>query len=391
MRMKRTLSLTLGLILLAFTLPAGLAAETAETAPAPGPFDGLTAVLGGATLNAQADVYWGYNANNPASGVTAVQPFESHTNSFGLNLVQFQLDKPVSLESPLGFRSTLAFGDAMTVVQNTAVLDGLISSTQYLKEGYFSYMAPIGSGLQFDVGKWVTPAGFEVIETSGNWLYSRGVVFYNAIPFYHFGVRASYTLNDKWSFNGYASNGWNNVESNFGGPLIGGTERSGKTGGFSVHYTPTQQIGLHLNYLTGPQAFDASMNDWMNLVDLVVTIDPTSKLSIAGEYDFGNYRLQGSPDTNYTAAAAFAKYQIDPKWAFAGRYEYINNHGGFLLLTPHYQTFTGSLERKLAGHLITRLEYRHDIASEAFFEKGSGGLVSQEDTVKLGAVLVLGD
>jgi len=385
MRMKRTLSMTLGLILLACTLPVGLAAETAETPAAPGPFDGLTAVLGGANLTAQADIYYGYNANNPASGDTFVQPFESHTNSFGLNLIEFQLDKSVSKESPLGYRASLGFGDAMTVVQN---VDGLVSSTQYLKEGYLSYMAPIGSGLQFDVGKWVTPAGFEVIETSGNWLYSRGVVFYNAIPFYHFGVRASYTLNDKWSFNGYATNGWNNVESNFGGPLFAGPNLSGKTGGFSVHYTPVKQVALHLNYLTGPMT--PGNTDWNNLVDLVVTINPTEKLSIAGEYDFDNHRFSGSPDVNYTAAAAFAKYQIDPKWSFAGRYEYINNHGGALSLTPHYQTFTGSLERILAGHLISRLEYRHDIASQAFFEKGTGGLASQEDTVKLGMVLVLG-
>lgn len=390
MRMKRTLSLTLGIIFLACTLPAGLSAQTAETAP--DPLAGLNAVLGGASLNFQTDVYYGYNANNPASGNTFVQPFESHTNSFGLNLVQLQLDKPVSLESPLGYRATLAFGDAMTVVQNTAVLDGLISSTQYLKEGYLSYMAPIGNGLQFDVGKWVTPAGFEVIETSGNWNYSRGAVFYNAIPFYHFGVRTSYTVNDKWSFNGYVSNGWNNVESNFGGPLIGGTNRSGKTGGFSVHYTPVKQVGVNLTYLAGPQAFNATKSDWNNLVDLVVTIDPTEKLSLAAEYDFNNYRLSGSPDVNYTATAAFAKYQFNPKWAVAGRYEYINNHGGALALSPHYQTFTGSVERKLAGHLLTRLEYRHDIASAPFFEDHSNGFTAtDEDTVKLGMVLVMGE
>jgi len=388
MRMNRTLSLTLGAMLLACMLPMGLIAE--DAAPAPDPFAGLTAVLGGANLTAQADIYYGYNANNPASGTTAVQPFESHTNSFGLNLIEFQLDKPVSASSRLGYRASVGFGDAMTVVQN---VDGIISSTQYLKEGYLSYLAPIGSGLQIDVGKWVTPAGFEVIETSSNWLYSRGIVFYNAIPFDHFGARASYTVNDKLSLNGYIANGWNNVESNFGGPF-GGVSGSGKTGGFSVHYTPVKKVGLNLTYLTGPQPFGSvtPSSDWNNLVDLVVTVNPTSKLSIAGEYDFDNYRFSGSNDANYTAVAGFAKYQFCPAWALAGRYEYINNHGGPLSLPAHYQTFTGSLERKLAGHLITRLEYRHDIASSPFFEDHSAGFTAtDEDTVKLGAVLVLGN
>ena len=98
-------------------------------------------------------------------------------------------------------------------------------------------MAPIGKGLQIDVGKFVTPAGAEVIETNQNWNYSRSLLFYDAIPYYHFGARAKYTFNDKWSITGYATNGWNNVV----------TTNTGKTGGFSLAWNATKKITLTEN------------------------------------------------------------------------------------------------------------------------------------------------
>ena len=61
---------------------------------------------------------------------------------------------------------------------------------QYLKEGYLEYLAPVGKGLQINVGKFVTPAGAEVIETKDNWNYSRGLLFALAIPYFHFGASA---------------------------------------------------------------------------------------------------------------------------------------------------------------------------------------------------------
>ena len=54
---------------------------------------------------------------------------------------------------------------------------------------------PLGKGLQINVGKFVTPAGAEVIETKDNWNYSRGLLFALAIPYFHFGTSAKYAFN----------------------------------------------------------------------------------------------------------------------------------------------------------------------------------------------------
>ena len=94
-----------------------------------------------------------------------------------------------------------------------------------LKEAYVDYIAPIGKGLTFTFGKFVTPAGAEVIETNGNWDYSRSILFYYAIPYFHFGANAKYTFNTQWAITGYLVNGWNNSqEVNTGKTYVGKTE-----------------------------------------------------------------------------------------------------------------------------------------------------------------------
>jgi len=65
------------------------------------------------------------------------------------------LDKPPdAANSRLGFRVALGCGQAMNVVN--ASDPGGLGFAQYLKEGYFSYLAPVGkNGLQEDFGKFV--------------------------------------------------------------------------------------------------------------------------------------------------------------------------------------------------------------------------------------------
>src|SRR2546425_718421 len=142
---------------------------------------------------------------------------------------------------------------------------GGLGFDQYLKEAYFSYLAPVGKGLQVDIGKFVTPHGAEVIETKDNWNYSRGLLFSWAIPYYHFGARAKYAFNEKYSLTGFFVNGWNNVVDN----------NTGKTYGMSFAWTPSKKFGIVQNYMAGPEQTDINSN-WRQLSDTVITYSPTS-------------------------------------------------------------------------------------------------------------------
>ena len=197
------------------TSPAAAAASTAPAAPS------LAGLLGPTSLSGFVDVYYGQNFNNPASQTNGYRFFDGATNSFGLNLVELVVDKaPEATNSRTGYHVALGFGQAINTVNGSEPKAGL-GFDQYLKEAYFSYLAPVGKGLQVDVGKFVTPAGGEVIETKDNWNYSRGLLFTWAIPYYHFGMRAKYVFNDKYSLTVFLVNGWNNVQDNNKGKTVG--------------------------------------------------------------------------------------------------------------------------------------------------------------------------
>ena len=174
----------------------------------------ISSLLGPVTLSGFGDVYYGYDANHPGNNQSGLRFFEAPTNGFSFNMAELILDKPADATSPdsrLGYHVAAGYGQAAKIINGSDApfSDG---SNFFLKEAYLSYLAPVGKGLTITVGKFVTNAGDEVIESNANWNYSRSILFYYAIPFFHFGAKASYTFNPKWSVNASLVNGWNNTE-----------------------------------------------------------------------------------------------------------------------------------------------------------------------------------
>ena len=190
-----------------------LVATGASSTPGQPSTASLPSLLGATRFSGFVDVYYGQNFNSPASRTNTLRAFDINSNQFALNLMELIVDKqPDPNNSRTGYHIALGYGQAINAINATD--PGGLSFDQYLKEAYFSYVAPVGKGLQLDVGKFVTPHGAEVIETKDNWNYSRGLLFSYAIPFYHFGMRAKYTFNDKYALSGFFVNGWNDVVDN---------------------------------------------------------------------------------------------------------------------------------------------------------------------------------
>jgi Putative beta-barrel porin-2, OmpL-like. bbp2 len=361
------------------------AAAAAPTAPGSSPFDSIS-------ISGMVDGYYGYNfqhphgtaasvpAGNSGTELTPYRAFDAPTNALSLNMIELTLAKaPDANNSRLGFNLTLGYGNAMNVVNSTDPAG--LGFAQYLKEGYVSWLAPVGKGLQIDFGKFVTQHGAEVIETSGNWNYSRGILFTYAIPFYHFGLRSKYVFNDKYNFSAYLVNGWNDIQDN----------NSGKTGGFQFGWNPTKKIGVIQNYMVGPeQANDNS--DIRHLWDTIVTYNPTSNLSLMWNFDYGRDTPLGTTSPVWwSGIAAYARYAFNEKYAFAGRYEFYDDHNGFTTGgTPQdLNEFTLTFERTVSKHLITRWEFRRDMSNQPTMLKG-GTPVTAQNTA-LGGLVYLFD
>lgn len=371
----------------------------------------IASLLGPVTLSGFGDVYYGYDPSHPFNNRAGLRSFDAPTNGFNFNMAELILDKApdaTSAESRVGYHIAAGYGFAAKLINgsdNSGFGDG---SNFYLKEAYVSYLAPIGKGLTFTVGKFVTPMGAEVIESNANWNYSRGLLFNYAIPFFHFGASAKYAFNSKWALTGYAINGWNNTIINNDAPDFGVFGSStGMSYGASLAFTPNTKWSVIENYFAGPVSGGFGLSgqtlyDWKQISDTVVTYTPNSKWAfiLNGDYGFGprfystecdgakvgsGPHPQGfvncnqSPATDWWGVAGYAKYTLSPKLNFAVRYEYFDDPQGYTgLLADNFGDFfgrgwaqevTGTASYNLTNSLLIRGEYRYDFASQPIFDQ----------------------
>jgi hypothetical protein len=323
------------------------------------------------------DAYGSLNTNTPATGANGLYNFDTAANSFALNLAEIKFVKPVDKPGDVGFTAALGAGNAANMV--VAADPSHDTSLKNVLQAFASYKAPIGSGLQIDFGKFVTNMGAEVIETKDNWNYSRSLLFSYAIPYYHFGVRATYAVGSKWSFYGSVVNGWNNVVDNNNGKSFGG--------GFT--YTPSSHLSLAENYMTGPEITGDNHN-YRKMTDTVLTTTVTPAVSLMFNYDYGDDRLAGSA-VRWQGAAAYLRYTVNPHFAVTPRVEWFTDPQGFMTgtnMATSVRELTVTPEWKINNNLLFRSEFRRDVSSHPLFSLHSGGLTPYQNTVTSGAILM---
>lgn len=376
--------------------PVGLTNPPAAADDAPQKIS-LTSLLGPVTVSGFGDVYYGYDANHPGNNQSGLRFFEAPTNGFNFNLAELILDKPPDATSPdsrLGYHVSAGYGEAAKVVNGSDVAGFADGSNFFVKEAYLSYLAPVGKGLTVTVGKFVTNAGAEVIESQNNWNYSHSILFYYAIPFFQFGAKAAYTFNPKWSVNASLVNGWNNTFINHAS-APNGFNSSGLTYGGTVAYTPNKAWTLTENYYGGPVIIGSNVdgtltnNAWRHLSDTVIGYTLNSKWAFQINGDYGALILQPKNFT-WWGVAPYVKYTFSPKANFAVRYEYYddpNGYTGILLGAPGAaQEVTGTYSYNLTSGLLVRGEYRYDFAQQPIFQSGPTNFVKEQNTVYLSFV-----
>jgi Putative beta-barrel porin-2, OmpL-like. bbp2 len=386
------------------------ASPSANAAPAPAASDApekvsLAGLLGPTTISGLVDGYYEFDANHPIDNQAGFRYFDGNTNAFSVNMIEMGVSKAPdssSTEARFGYHVVAGYGQAARVVnQSDFSSDG---AQFYLEQAYGSYLAPIGKGLQIDVGKFVTPIGGEVIESNANWNYSRGLLFYYAIPYFHVGARATYTFNPKWTVAAYLVNGWNNSAIYHDCCLVGQSGGMNYIG--SVTWTPNSKVSVIENYIAGPtigayltsgETVSKAITDWKQLSDTVVSYTPNGKWAflLNGDYGFGPRYYNStfdpdaaSPAVKWWGVAGYAKYTLNSKSYAAVRYEYLDDTNGYMGLVfgdnGFAQEVTGTYAYNLTSGLQVRGEYRYDFASEPIFQYGGLSSRKTQNTAELG-------
>lgn len=328
------------------------------------------------------DGYYSYNTNK-VDMFTQGRAFDVRHNAFSLQMARVGLERKNSVDSPLGFRVDLAVGE--TVDRIISVSDSIRNDgTKHVLQAYASYVAPVGSGLTVDFGKFYTPVGAEVVDTKDNYNYSRGWLFTYG-PYYHTGFRVKYAPNSKVALAGFLVNGWDNLfENNVG-------SNSGKTVGFQVALTPTSRFALTQTYLVGNEAPLANVpafstrDNVRHVADTVASVTVNDKISLLGNFVYGADGDNVGTRGYWTGFAGYARFSFNNRFAFSPRFEVLNDRNG--LRTGVGQTvkdITLTQEIKMMNNFLTRLEYRRDFSNQQVFTNSAGAARSNQNTFILG-------
>lgn len=347
------------------TKPAGLNPDELKKAL------GLTIyVQGGYTYNGNASST-GKLDDTGNGEQNDLRVFDHKANSFSLDLAQIIFQKDPALGA-VGYKVKFSAGETAKLIHAAGM--GADNETFDVTEAYLSYTAAIGKGVRFDLGKYVTYHGAEVIEAIDNPNYSRSFLFNYAIPFTHTGAKVSYPFTDSLAGTIHVVNGWDNSTDN----------NKAKSYMLNLGYTPLEQLALVVNYMTGPEQ-DKNSSNTRNLIDVVATIKPVKPLSIILNYDNAKEEMgAGAPDVKWSGLAGIVKYDISNTYSVAVRAEYFDDKDGVRTGTAQkLKEVTVTPEIRLNGGVVLRPEYRHDISNEKSFDNGTK---KNQDTIALGAM-----
>ncbi|HYT73590.1 MAG TPA: porin [Vicinamibacterales bacterium] len=353
--------------------PSAAAPAPAPDSPAPpppppaDPKSDLATFFHGTEIGGLIDAHYDWFSTK-TDGDAPYRNFDTRHDQFRVSMAQIWITKTPTADSRAGFKAKLSVGPATTIVQSLEP-GGSPAVLQNVEEGFISYLAPLGKGVQVDVGKFVTQHGAEVIEAKDNWNYSRSLLFALAIPYYHSGVRATYSPNAKVTLMGTVVNGWNNVVEN----------NSAKTVGAQVAYKPTAALSLVQNYMTGPEQTNDN-HDWRQLSDSTATLTVNPMLSLMTNYDYGTDVVAGAR-VRWQGVAGYARIQ-GKRIAFSPRLEWYDDPSGFTTgTTQTLKEVTTTLELKATDTFLWRIEYRSDLSDAAVFKTHAGDFKKTQSSI----------
>lgn len=316
---------------------------------------------------------YNYNFENPDSQENGLRIFDHKANSFTLDLAQivFTKDAPVG---GIGYRLKLSAGETAKFIHASGLGDS--DDPFDLTEAYINYVAPLGKGLKFQFGKFVTMHGAEVIEAKDDMNYSRGLLFNYAIPLTHTGLMVGYPFSDMLSANFYVVNGWDNFND----------DGSSKTLGLSVNVTPVEQFSVAVNLMNGREKdLQTGIRSDRFLSDTVITVKPVKNLTFVVNTDYAiqSNSAPDGEDAKWYGVAGYVKYDFTNFFSTAVRAEYFKDPQGARTLTPQTaKEVTLTPEFRVAKDLIVRPEYRHDWSDKDVFDSHHNTLDKKnQDTI----------
>ena len=360
------------------------------------------------TINVTLDGYYAYNFNHPIGRVNLLRAYDVLSNEFSLNQASFIVEHAPDPAAGRrwGGRLDLQFGQATDTLQGNPTNEPRPDIYRNIFQAYGTYVAPIGKGVTLDFGKWSSSLGIEGNYTKDQVNYSRSFWF-NFLPFYHMGVRATIPVSDQFTVNYWIVNGTNQVEATngFKDELFGFVAKPTKNIAWTMNYYLGQE---HPDRMVGSSGIPVPVQPGLDFIairpapdgrthifDSYVTWQPRPKLFLAAEGDYVIQRVwrnaapgESSAPAHADGGAAYVRYELTPRIALGGRAEYMSDRGAlFSGIDQALKENTVTLDYKVADGLLMRYEWRRDYSNRPSFLTDVQGVLSKEqNTATLGLV-----
>lgn len=360
------------------------------------------------TINGTVDAYYSFNLNRPIGRVNLLRAYDVSSESFSLNQAAIIVERAPDIKAGrrFGVRADLQYGQATETLQGNPFNEPRPQVYRPIWQAYATFVAPVGNGLTVDVGKFASVLGLETNYTKDNFNYSRSY-FYNFLPFYHSGVRAKYPINDRVTAMYHFVNGANQTED----------FNSFKSQHVALLLTPNKKTMWQINYYFGREQHDEETvsasglsnspmqrrlsaealirvpRGRLHILDTNAMWDATDKLTLAAEADYIINRVESfSAPSHIAGGAAYARYRFTPKFALAGRFEYLSDEGGlFSGVTQKLKETTFTADYSIADGFLLRGEWRRDFSDQPFFlTRDPDVLKREQNTLTVGLVLWFG-
>ena len=209
--------------------------------------------------------------------------------------------------------------------------------------------------LSVKVGHFFTIVGNEVVQSTGNFFYSRQFTFYNAEPFTHSGALTTYNLDaDTQLYNGYVM-GWDSAFDDNGDAYIGGIKRK-LNDTFTFLYTTV--LGRFGDAVGAVQEKGAVHN-------VILTANLSEKWTFISQTDvLYTNNVGGTTQRNTFGNINYLIYKVNDCVSIGNRFEWFNFSGaGFVQNQNPVQNgdlynYTLGLNYKVNSNLMFRPEAR---------------------------------
>jgi len=357
--------------------------------------------LRGLTFGASLDTYYGYNFNQPVGRVNLLRAYDVLSNNFTISQAGLVLEAAPRPDAGrrFGGRVDLQFGQATETLQGSLANEPRPWVYRNIFQAFGTYVAPVGSGLTVDFGKWASALGYENNYAKDQINYSRSYWF-NFLPFYHAGGRVNYRFNDRVAVNYWITNGTQQTEefNNFKDQFVGLVLQPAKSVTWNVqYYLGQERADVEPIEQPGPPTLPTqpglsvvpvdAFKGKLQIFDSYVAWTPSASTTVGLEGDYVTSQNPAAAASRVSGGAAYFRRQLTPRSALGVRAELLTDDDGlFSGQSQRLTDATVTYDFRVNDGFLVRTEWRRDRSNKPFF---FGQTVDERKTSQTTATLGL--